>query len=115
MTPNMAGDFTAAGGMPNMDSVRQIQSLDKFGQVVGVGVQIIAVPGLAGTAMATTVMRDAAVTPRGQIKHLVFKGIRAQRPAMTENDRLTGAPVLEVDVRSVFGGDGAHNFIAWLG
>src|ERR1044071_2317529 len=58
--------------------------------------------------MAAPVMRDAPVTMRRQKKHLVLKRISAQRPAMTENHRLSAAPVLVIDLRAVFGGDCRH-------
>jgi hypothetical protein len=36
----------------------QVEGLDELGEVVGVGVQVMAGPGLAGAAMSATVMRD---------------------------------------------------------
>src|SRR5689334_599558 len=55
--------------------------------------------------MTATVVSDAPVALRGQKEHLIFKGIRRQRPAVTENDRLALAPVFVVDLRAVFSGD----------
>jgi hypothetical protein len=42
------------------------------------------VQGLARSAVATAVMRDAAETV-GSEKHLVFKSIRGNRPAVAED------------------------------
>src|SRR5438094_213082 len=67
-------------------------------EVVGVGVQIVAVPGLARAAVAAAVMGDAAVAAGSQKEHLVFPGVRAQRPAMTEDHGLSAAPVLVVQL-----------------
>src|SRR5262249_2819243 len=51
---------------------------------------------------------DAAVAARGQKEHLVFPGVRGERPAVTEDHRLPTAPVLVVDLRAVLRGDRAH-------
>ena len=42
-------------------------------------------------------MGDGPVAVRGQEEHLGLPGIRAERPAVAEDDRLSGAPILEVD------------------
>jgi hypothetical protein len=39
---------------------------------------------------------------------LVLKSIAAQRPSMTENDGLPGAPILEIDSCAVFGSNRIH-------
>jgi imidazoleglycerol phosphate synthase glutamine amidotransferase subunit HisH len=44
--------------------------------------------------MAASVMRDAAKPAVGEKQHLVFPGVGAQRPAMTENHRHTRAQSL---------------------
>jgi hypothetical protein len=53
-------------------------------------------------------MRNRAVSMRGQKHHLVFPGIRIQRPAVTEDHGLTRSPVLEIDLRSVFRRNSRH-------
>src|SRR5882672_6242405 len=58
--------------------------------------------------MTAAVMGDAAVTTRGQKKHLILKSIRTQRPAVTEDDRLARAPVVVVDPRTILRGVRAH-------
>ena len=58
--------------------------------------------------MAPSVMGDAAVATRGKKEHLVLEGIRTQRPAMAEDDGLTRAPVIVMDLCSVFSRDRAH-------
>jgi hypothetical protein len=52
--------------------------------------------------MAAAVVGYAAVAAGGQIKHLVFKGIRAQWPAVAENYGLSAAPVFIIDLGTVF-------------
>src|SRR5258708_5094212 len=67
--------------------------------------------------MATTVMRYAAISARGEIEHLVFERIRGQRPAVAEDHWLPGAPVLVVNLRSVFGRKRTHGALSfgWVG
>ena len=63
------------------------------------------------------IMGDDAVTLRGEVKHLRVPVVRGQRPAVMEDDglRLLGAPVLEVDLRTVLGSDRVHLFSSLLG
>jgi hypothetical protein len=77
-----------------MDRPRQLARVDERREVVGVGVHVVALPGLARAAMAAAVMADAAVAVGGQQGHLVFPGVRAQRPAMAEHHGLAAAPAL---------------------
>jgi hypothetical protein len=58
--------------------------------------------------MAAAIMGDDAVAMRCQKEHLIFECICRERPAVTEDDRLTLTPILVVDFSPVFGGDGAH-------
>src|SRR5262249_2491393 len=88
-----------------MHRLREVERLDELGEVVGVGVEIVALPGLTRAAMAAAVMGDAPVAMRDQKKHLVFKGVRAQRPTMAEDDGLPRAPVFVVNLGAVLGGD----------
>src|SRR5262249_35249199 len=62
---------------------------------------VVAVPGLAGAAMAATIVRDTPIPTQAEKHHLVFPGIGAQRPAVAEDDRLSLAPVLVIDPRAV--------------
>ena len=80
----------------------QIERFDESREVVGVGVHLVAVPGLARAAMTATVMRDAAIAIGCQEEHLRLPAIGAQRPAVAEHDGLSRAPVLVIDLCSVF-------------
>src|SRR5437870_2184847 len=53
-------------------------------------------------------MRDASVATRGEKIHLVLKSVGAQRPSVAEDDRLTRAPVLEINLRSIPCGNCVH-------
>src|SRR5205807_5857896 len=108
MPADIAGNLAAAGGMADMHRISQIERCDECREVIGIGIQIVAVPGLAGSAVAATVMRDAAVALRGQEEHLVLERVGAERPAMAEHDRLPRSPILEIDLRAVVRRDRAH-------
>src|SRR3954453_13283030 len=64
--------------------------------------------------MAPAVMGDTAIATRGQKENLVLKGVRAQWPAMAKDDGLSLAPVVEINLCSVFGRDRTHKLIPFL-
>jgi hypothetical protein len=64
--------------------------------------------------MAAAVMGDAAVSVVTEEEHLVFPGVRAQRPAKAEDDGLPRPPVLVIDLRAVFGRDRWHGMLSFL-
>jgi hypothetical protein len=64
--------------------------------------------------MAAPVMRDATEPTRSKVKDLVIPIIRAQRPSVTENDRLSFANVLVKDIRTVLCFDKAHRDLPFL-
>jgi len=102
---DVAGDFAAPRGVTNVDRVLQVERFDERRKVVGIGVHVVVIPGLVRSAMAAAVMRDTAVSMGGQKHHLVFPGVRAQGPAMAEDDGLSLAPVFVVHLRAVLGRD----------
>jgi len=61
---------------PTWTAVLQVEVLHELGQVVGVGIEVIAVPRLARAAVAAPVVRDAAKAARGEIEHLVSNASR---------------------------------------
>jgi len=46
MTADVAGDLAATGGMANVHGIVQVELGDQVIEIVGVGIEIIAVPGL---------------------------------------------------------------------
>lgn len=85
--------------------------LDEGRQVVGVGVHLVALRGLAGTTVAAAVVSDTAIAIGGQEKHLRFPAIGREGPAVAENNRLSSTSVFVIDIGAVFGGDHAHRLI----
>src|ERR1700693_745109 len=80
--------------MADQHRVVQIKCVDERRQVVSVVVQVVAVPGLAGSSTAATVMRDGAIAVGGQEERLFVPGVGMERPAVAEDDGLARAPVL---------------------
>src|ERR1700682_1396968 len=114
MAADVAGDFASAGRVADMDCVLQVARFDKSREVVGVGIHLVALPRLAGAAMAAAVMRYAPVAAVGQKHHLVFPGVCTQGPAVTENDGLSRAPVLEINLRAIFDGNRCHDVLSFF-
>src|ERR1700722_6016075 len=108
MPPNVAGNFSATGGVTHVDCVLQIELFCEGGKIVGVGVHLVAIPSLRGTTVASPVMRDHAITALAEEQHLAVPVVRSERPAVTEHDGLACSPVLIVNLRTVFRGDGRH-------
>ena len=112
MAAYVARDFATACGVADVDRVLQIEGFDERSQIVGVGVQVIAGPRLAGAAVTAAVMRDAPVSAIGQIEHLIFECIRRKWPAVAEDDGLSVAPVVVINLRAVLRGDCAHGVLS---
>ena len=114
MAADVAGDFAAPSGMAHVDRFLQVERPDQCREIVGVRIHFVAVPGLAGAAVAAAVMRDAAVPAAGQKQHLIFPGVRAERPAVTENDGLPCAPILVINLGAVLHCDCGHEMFSFF-
>jgi hypothetical protein len=68
----------------------------------------VSAAGLSRATMSAPVTRNDAETLAEEKKHLRVPIIRRERPAVTEHNRLSAAPVfiIDVDVRSVFFSNG---------
>src|SRR5471030_321016 len=77
-------------------------------QIVGVMIHIMTIAGLAGPAVTAPVMGDHAKAFAQEKKHLRVPIVGRERPAVTENDRLSAAPVLVVNLGAVLGLDRRH-------
>src|SRR5678816_687398 len=64
--------------------------------------------------MSTTVVSDTAVAIVSKEQHLIFPGISSQWPAMTENYRLTCAPILVINLGSIFRGNERHRTLSLI-
>src|SRR6266481_4521081 len=80
----------------------------KSRQVIGIMVHIVAIGGLSGAAVPTAIMGDNPIAMMQEEQHLVIPVVRAERPTMAENYRLSFTPVLVVNLCAVFGRDSGH-------
>jgi hypothetical protein len=104
-------DLAAAGGVPDVDGVVQVEVGGERRQVVGVVVHVVAVGDLGGPAVPAPVVRDDPVPLLQEEHQLGVPVVRRERPAVAEHDRLAAAPVLVVDLDAVGRGDGAHGVL----
>src|SRR6267378_4454673 len=65
-------------------------------------IHVMAATGLGGTAMSAPVVGYDAIAVLEEEQHLRVPIIGRQRPAVAKHDGLTLAPVLVVDLRSIF-------------
>lgn len=91
-------DLAAAGQVADVDRVAQIEVLDHGPQVVGVVVHVVPVADLGRAPLAAAVGGGDAVALVEEEQHLVVPVVRGERPTVAEDDRLTRAPVLVIDV-----------------
>src|SRR4030095_847082 len=90
--------LTAARGMTNVHGVFQIKMRSQSRKVGGVVIHVVAVARLGGPAVASPVMGDDPIALFKEEQHLRVPVIGRQRPAVAEDDRLSLAPVLVIDV-----------------
>src|SRR5258706_3671520 len=64
VTSEVARNLAAARGVADVDRVIQVERPDQHGEIVRVGVHLVAGPGLARAALAATVVCDAPVGAR---------------------------------------------------
>jgi hypothetical protein len=86
----------------------QIKRFGKRREIVSVCIHVISIPGLARSAVTAPVMCDAAVPTGSQKEHLVLKCVCAERPSVAENNRLSVAPVVVVNLRTISGCNETH-------
>jgi hypothetical protein len=91
---DVARDFSAAGGVPDQDRVPQLELFNEGGEIIGIGVHVVAVPGLARTAMATTIVSDRAISVGCKKDELLVPGVGIEGPAVPEDNRLPFAQSL---------------------
>ena len=91
-----------------MNGVFQIEMRRQRREVVGIMVHVVAVADLGGSPMAAPVMGDDAIAVIEEEHHLRVPVVGRKRPAMTEHNGLTLAPVLVKNFDAVLRFDKAH-------
>jgi hypothetical protein len=77
----VAGHLAAAGGVTDQDHILEVEGVEELGEVVGVGVQVVAIPGLAGAAVAGAVVGDGLVAV-GRDQHGLVERSMPDRAAL---------------------------------
>src|ERR1700751_283640 len=78
------------------------------GEIVGIMIHVVPFAHLRRAALPTTIMGDDAIAVLEKEEHLRIPVIGRQRPAVTEDDGQTFAPILIKNLYPVFGFDDAH-------
>ncbi|MEI9894641.1 MAG: hypothetical protein WDN28_12325 [Chthoniobacter sp.] len=94
--------------MAHQHCVLEVERFHHLGEIVGIGIHVIAMPRLAGAAMTSAIVSDTAIALARQEEHLIFERVAVQRIRMVENDGLPFSPIFEIKFGAVFGGDGVH-------
>src|SRR6266436_2174065 len=76
-------------------------------------IHVMAATGLRGTAMSAPVVGYDAIAVLEEEQHLRVPIIGRQRPAMAKHNGLTFAPVLVVDLRSIFRRNCRHGMFSF--
>jgi len=85
----------------DQDGLAQVEVLDQRAQVGGEGVVVVADRGLAGVPEPAAVIGDHAVAGFQQDRDLLVPGPAAERVAVDQHHRLSGAVVLVVNLDGV--------------
>ena len=115
MSADIASYLATACGVSDVDRALQVELFDESGEVIGISVHVVAVEGLSRPSVTTPVVRDRPISIRREEVQLVVPRVGIERPTVTEYNRLTLAPILVKDLRSVSGFDRWHLASLWHG
>src|SRR5436190_15358967 len=108
MTAEIMHHLAAAGRMADVNRILEVEMIGHGLQIVGIVVHVVSAAGLSRATMSTPISCNDAETFAEEKKHLRVPVVGRQRPAVAEDDGLSFAPVLviDVDVGSVFFSNG---------
>src|SRR5882762_9596391 len=72
----------------------QIELVEESRHVVGVGIHLIAAPGLTRAPMPSPIVRDDAIAAHPEEEHLRVPGVGRERLPVRKDDWLSGSPIL---------------------
>src|SRR5213595_3373768 len=104
MTAEIMHHLAAAGRMADVNRILEVEMIGDSLQIVGIVVHVVSAAGLSRATMSAPISRNDAKAFADEKKHLRVPVVGRQRPAVTEDDGLSFAPVfiIDVDVSSVF-------------
>ena len=97
-----------------MNGVLQIEMRGDSREVIRIMIHIVAVGRLRRAPVTAAVMCDDAKAVIQEEHHLGVPIVRAQRPAVREDYRLSASPVLVEDVNAVFGLNRVHFLVSFV-
>src|SRR6202023_2834954 len=95
---DIPGNLASAHREANKRNVREFERVEHRIEVGRKRVVVVANGGLAGSAEASAVVGDNAMTGGKQCRGLLFPRRAVQRPAVYENHRRSGAMILVVEI-----------------
>src|SRR4029453_3686997 len=107
MTAEITHHLAAAGRMADVNRIPQVEMIGDGLQIIGIVVHVVSATGLSRATMSAPISRNDAKTFAEEKKHVSVPIIRRERPAVTEHNRLSFAPIfiIDINVRSVFFSD----------
>src|SRR5262245_17972905 len=99
MAADVARNLPSACGVADQSDVFEIKCLNDRCKIVGVPIHVVSGPGLAGPAMATSVVRNRAEAILREEQHLAVPCIGTQRPSVGKRYDGALAPVFVVNCR----------------
>src|SRR6185503_9743372 len=99
--------------MTNVNGVAQVELLNQLVYVCRVSVHLVAGVRLGLASMSTPIMSDDAKSLVKKEHHLAVPVVSGQGPTMVKEERLSFAPVLVIDLRSVLRCDCAHSSLLY--
>ncbi len=70
MPADVTRNLSAAGRVAHMNRFLEVELFGEHREIIGVGIHVVTVPGLRGTAVSSPVVRDDTVAPLSEEQHL---------------------------------------------
>jgi hypothetical protein len=106
---DVACDFTTPSRVSDQRGISEVECLDYRSEVICLSIHVISCGNLTGPTVSAPINSNTAIPVFDEKKHLTVPSVRIQRPAVREGYDRAFAPVLIVDLGTIFRCDCAHN------
>src|ERR1700727_2212996 len=113
MATDVAGHFPASRGMAHQSGISEIEFFDQCGEVVGIGIHVVAAGRLARPPVAAPVMGNSSISILRKKLQLAVPRVGAQGPTVRKGYDRAHAPLFVVDLGSVTDCDRAHKSLSF--
>jgi hypothetical protein len=112
----VADDLATTSRVSDECHVTQVERIQQAGKVVGIGIHLVAVPGLAGASVSPPVVGYGAMPAFSEEQCPGLPCIGVEGPTVTEDHWCAGGPpVLVEDLGAVVGDDVGHaGLLNWV-